>query len=87
MHERDMGRDLDACFQTQGVCFRLFLRVVILLDKVIGLYRPTNDRNVGLSAEFPLFEELLEDVGGSQIPTPLLGKLTPPKVLQKLEKS
>lgn len=84
MHERDMGRDLDACFHTQDVCFRLFLRVVILLDKVISLYRPSNDRNVGLSAEFPLFEELLEDVGGSQIPTPLLGKFAPCKVLQNL---
>jgi len=74
MHERDMGRDLDACFQTQNACFRLFLRIIVLLDKVIGLYRPSNDRNCGLQAEFQLFEEFLEDAGGSQIPTPLLSK-------------
>jgi hypothetical protein len=80
MHERDVGRDLDACFHTQNVCFRLFLRVVMLLDGVIGLYRPSRDRNSRLSSEFPLFEELLEDVGGSQIPTPLLGKFNPPKL-------
>jgi Fungal specific transcription factor domain len=80
MHERDMGKDLDACFQTQNACFRLFLRIVVLLDKVIGLYRPSNDRNFGLQAEFPLFEELLEDVGGSQIPTPLLSKRGSPQL-------
>ncbi len=74
MHERDLGRDLNACFQAQNVCFRLFLRVAMLLDNVIGLYRPSDEKDVGPSAEFPLFEELLDDVGGAQIPTSLLSK-------------
>jgi hypothetical protein len=77
MHERDMGRDLDACIQKQNVCFGLFLRVIMLLDKAIGLYRPNSDGTAGWSADFPLFEKLLDDFGGSQIPTHLLSKLTP----------
>jgi hypothetical protein len=87
MHERDMGRDLTACFQTQNICFRLFLRVVMLLNEVICLYRPSNDKNAESSAEFPLFEGLLEDFGGSQIPTPLLGNFNPPIFLSSYHKS
>jgi hypothetical protein len=87
MHERDMGRDWTACFQTQSVCFRLFLQVVMLLDEVICLYRPSNDKNAESSAEFPLFEGLLEDAGASQIPTPLLGNSNPPIFLSSYHKS
>jgi hypothetical protein len=74
MHERDIGRNLEACFQKQNVCFRLFLRVIALLDNIICLYRPNGDRNLGTSAVFPLFEQLLEETGGSHVPTSLLSK-------------
>jgi Fungal specific transcription factor domain len=74
MHERDFGRDLEKCFQKQQPCFQLFLRVVTVLDKVIDLYRPTADQTVsGWEDNFPSFDELLDQSGGHQIDTPLLG--------------
>jgi hypothetical protein len=60
MHERDIGRDLEACFSQQEPCFQLFLRTVSLLDKVIGLYRPRQDPSVMPEHDFPLFEDLVE---------------------------
>jgi hypothetical protein len=76
MHHRDFGMDLESCFQRQDSCFQAFLRVIMLLDTVINLYRPATDRNVlGWEGEFPPLEELLATSGGSQIPTPLMGEL------------
>jgi len=40
MHERDLRKDLTCCFEEQEPCFRVFLKVIELLDKVIDLYRP-----------------------------------------------
>jgi hypothetical protein len=75
MHPRDFAKDLELCFQRQDSCFQVFLRVVMLLDTVINLYRPANDQNApGLEGEFPSLEELLAASGGSQIATPLLGE-------------
>jgi hypothetical protein len=34
MHERDLRKDLDLCFERQDPCFRVFLKVIQLLDKV-----------------------------------------------------
>ena len=74
MHERDIGRDLESCFRRQTPCFHLFLRVIMLLDRVIGLYRPRADKSIGWKGEFPLFEELLVSSDEPPIPTTLLGK-------------
>ncbi|KAG4439878.1 hypothetical protein IFR05_004654 [Cadophora sp. M221] len=69
MHERDLRKDLDLCFQQQDPPFRLFLEVVALLDKVIELYRPlalSGDPPV-LGWEFPAFENIVLRCGGSHI--------------------
>ncbi|KAH6709444.1 hypothetical protein BKA61DRAFT_614263 [Leptodontidium sp. MPI-SDFR-AT-0119] len=69
MHERDLRKDLDLCFQQQDPPFRLFLEVTALLDKIIELYRPlslSGDAPV-LGWEFPAFEDIVLRCGGSHI--------------------
>jgi hypothetical protein len=73
MHERDIGRNLESCFRRQKPCFQLFLRLILLLDKAIDLYRPRSDKSIGWTGDFPLFEELLVNSDECHIPTPLLG--------------
>lgn len=75
LHERDHRKDLDQCFQQQEPPFRLFLEVIVLLDKVIELYRPLAlSGNVPiLSWDFPAFEDLVLGCGCSHIGTIALG--------------
>ncbi|PGH13103.1 hypothetical protein AJ80_06475 [Polytolypa hystricis UAMH7299] len=73
MHERDIGRDLPSCFQEQADCFRLFLQIVLLLDKVISFYRPTAAPDcTGWESDFPAFEDLLCSSGAMSVPSHLL---------------
>lgn len=68
MHERDMREDLEECFQQQDPCFRAFLEVVSLLDRIIVLYRPQSipaDMAI-LELAFPSFEEIALKCGGAQ---------------------
>jgi hypothetical protein len=76
MHERDIRKDLEDCFQQQQPCFRLFLEIIMLLDKVIDLYRPmaNSGESQSLGWEFPAFEDVVMKCGGSQIGTSALGK-------------
>jgi hypothetical protein len=74
MHERDFDKDLEACFSEQEPCFQLFLRTVLLLDKVISLYRPEKDVIVSWEHDFPLFEDLVERSNALSVKSRLLGK-------------
>ncbi|KAK0118980.1 hypothetical protein ONS95_007847 [Cadophora gregata] len=77
MHERDLRKDLDQCFQHQQPSFRLFLEVITLLDKVIELYRPvavSGDTPV-LSWDFPAFEDMVLKCGSSHIGTTALASI------------
>ena len=73
MHERDIGANLDQCFEQQGPYFRLFLHVILLLDKIIELYRPLSANESRIEIDFPSFEDLVTRCPGSHITTPLLG--------------
>ena len=74
MHERDIRTSLDQYFEHQQPCFRLLLHVILLLDKVIELYRPSSSADeLELEIEFPSFEELVTRCASTQIATPLLG--------------
>ncbi|PVH88399.1 hypothetical protein DL98DRAFT_580807 [Cadophora sp. DSE1049] len=75
MHERDLRKDLDQCFQLQEPSFCLFLEVVTLLDKVIELYRPLalSGEAPVLGWEFPAFEDIVLKCGSSHIGTMTLG--------------
>jgi len=77
MHERDISKDLNQCFKEQEPCFRVFLEVIVLLDKVIDLYRPLASPGAPatLNWDFPSFEEVVLNCGGSQIGTSALGML------------
>ena len=72
MHERDLGRKMDWCFEQQSPCFRLLLRVTELLDKVIQLYRPSPVES-DYDAGFPAFESILTKSAATNIQTSLLG--------------
>lgn len=73
MHERDIRIDLEQCFEHQEPTFRLFLRVIMLLDKVIALYRPSG--NPDLDQNFTSFEDIVISCGASHIGSSSLGML------------
>ncbi|KAH7417121.1 hypothetical protein BKA64DRAFT_701907 [Cadophora sp. MPI-SDFR-AT-0126] len=77
MHERDLRKDLDQCFEHQEPSFRLFLEVVTLLDKVIELYRPLalSGEAPILGWEFPAFEDIALKCGSSHIGTTTLASI------------
>lgn len=75
LHERDLDRPLDECIAAQPPCFRLFMRLVQHLDRVITLYRP---RQPFVLIELPVLESLIMDTGTEKLPTPLLGNALPP---------
>jgi hypothetical protein len=75
MHDRDIRKDFELCVEQQESCFRLFLQVVVLLDKVIDLYRPSNNPDSdALDEAYPSFEDLVVRFDGSQIGTTSLSK-------------
>jgi hypothetical protein len=76
MHERDLRKDLELCFEQQDPCFRVFLKVIELLDKVIDLYRPLppSGDQPRPNWDFPVFEDVVTSCGGSQVSTSALGK-------------
>lgn len=74
MHERDYGRDIELCIKSQDPTFQLLLKVVLLLDKVIALYRPCADENKrSWETDFPSFEDLLGTIGPIRAGAHLLG--------------
>lgn len=75
LHERDIDRDLDDCINKQPPCFRLFLRVVQLLDGVIELYRPKKNRQAE-SIDLPVFEGMALDAGAAKSSPRILGEFT-----------
>lgn len=76
MHERDSGRDLEACLKQQTDYFQLFLRVVLLLDRIIDLYRPLPEGgSTGWESDFPAFEDLVYSSCSPRTSSHLVGAL------------
>lgn len=73
MHERDVERSLQQCFDAQKPAFRLVLHVVELLDRAIELYRP-GDTSKEFEGCFSLFEDLILKCDASDLPTNQLGE-------------
>lgn len=74
IHERDVGWDVNECIAAQAPPFRLFLMIVGLLDKVIGLYRPGNRQENDIVIELPIFEQMILDAGAARVSSACLGK-------------
>ena len=75
MHQRDIGRNLEECADQQQTPFRLLLRVIILLDRVIDMYRPMlSPDEAEWEGDFPLLEDLLVRCAASLVPTTLLSE-------------
>ncbi|KAI0838571.1 hypothetical protein F5Y06DRAFT_49681 [Hypoxylon sp. FL0890] len=75
IHERDVGWDIDDCIAAQAPPFRLFLMIVALLDKVIGLYRPGNRQEKEFITELPIFEQMILDAEATRVPSSCLASL------------
>ena len=74
MHERDGRKDMAECFDQQPPTFRLFLQVIMLLDKIIDLYRVTSCIDpVAVEFSYPSFEDLVMRCEGESISTWSLG--------------
>lgn len=74
LHRRDFGRDLASSIAAQEGCFQLFLRTIVLMERVIEIYRPSE---IGIwNGPFPSFEDLLQEVGTSDTPVHLIGNVT-----------
>lgn len=75
IHERDVARPLQSCFDAQQPPFRLFLDVVALLDRTIALYRPSvMNKESTDDDDFILYEDLLARHEGSGLPVAQLGQ-------------
>lgn len=75
MHERDVRKDMNECFEQQPPTFRLFLQIIGLLDKVIDLYRVTSSLDpIMMEFSYPSFEDLVLRCDGESINTWSLGK-------------
>lgn len=87
LHERDMRQDIPHGIKRQEPCFRLFLSIVQLLDKVIDLYRPTRDMPEAKSIEMdiPTYEAMILDAGAASIASPLIGTCRVPPPLSRDE--
>jgi len=60
MHERDIGMDLDKCFEVQRPAFRLLLAVISQLDQVIDLYRPhSTSKGATIESNYPQFDDIV----------------------------
>ncbi|KAI2607828.1 hypothetical protein GGR54DRAFT_619736 [Hypoxylon sp. NC1633] len=75
IHERDVGWNLDNCIAAQAPPFRLFLMIIALLNKVIGLYRPGNRQGKETVIELPIFEQMILDAGAARISSSCLASL------------
>ncbi|KAJ5644134.1 uncharacterized protein N7484_006641 [Penicillium longicatenatum] len=81
LHRRDFGRDLPSSIAAQEGCFQLFLRTIVLMERVIEIYRPAE---IGIwNGPFPSFEDLLQEVGTSGTPVHLIGNSNPIERLTK----
>ncbi|ROV88861.1 hypothetical protein VMCG_10194 [Cytospora schulzeri] len=67
LHERDTDRDLDKCIAAQEQpAFRLFMRVAVMLDRVIWIYCPCSKGDE--TVEMPVFESMIMDSGAEKLP-------------------
>lgn len=56
--------------------FEAWLKISHILNKVIDLYRPTNDMSIrGWEDPFPPLEEMIDEVGGWRLPASLLATI------------
>lgn len=74
MHERDLRTDFSECIDSQSPAFKLFLKVVQILDRVIALYRPQHDTTPPEpDIEIISFEELADQCDITVISAASLG--------------
>jgi hypothetical protein len=75
MHERDIGMNLDKCFEVQKPAFRLLLSVIRQLDQVIDLYRPHSTSNgAAIESNYLHFDDIVVSAQCTNLNARLLSK-------------
>jgi len=74
IHERDMSVTPVERSREQLPGHRVFVKIAALLDKVIALYRPNCVDTEIPMAEFPLYEDILADCDGLELPSRITGR-------------
>lgn len=75
MHPRDIGRNVTDAILAQQPAFQLLLWIVVLLDKVIEIYRPHSELETFPESDFPLFEDLIDKTNAGNVNSRFLGKI------------
>lgn len=75
MHATDLGKSAAVCSQNQAPGFKTLVYVAVLLDRVIGLYRPDAYAVEIPDVDFPTFDEILAECGATQLPSHMLASL------------
>jgi hypothetical protein len=84
IHERDIGRNIQASIVQQEGCFRAFLVICGLLEEVTGLYRPTHmSRASNDNFVLPPFEDLVNNADAVRCYPHLLGQFSQLRRLRK----
>lgn len=75
IHHQDMDAQIADTFAEQGPPFKLHIRIVQFLDRVISKYRPqSSDSDDLLLAEDTLFEDMVRETGSVEVSSSILGK-------------
>ncbi|KAF2164724.1 hypothetical protein M409DRAFT_67821 [Zasmidium cellare ATCC 36951] len=75
MHEADMAKVPKEEASNQQPEFKVLISIAMLLDKVIGLYRPGASSVEISDDDFPSFEEILEECSATDSPSHLIATL------------
>lgn len=73
MHDCDNRSDMRDFFERQAPPFRLYLQVLVLLDKIFAMYRPGAAAGIEYTEQFPSFEDLVMKCEADTIGTWALG--------------
>jgi len=74
MHDEDNRSDMRDSFNDQAPAFRLYLRIVLLLETIMPFYRPGAVAGVEYIEHYPSFEDLVVECEADSIGTWALGE-------------
>jgi len=74
MHDEDNRSDMREHFKTQSPAFRLYLRIILLLEKIMTFYRPGAAIGVEYVEQYPSFEDLVVECQADAVGPWALGK-------------
>lgn len=80
MHAADMAGSPIDCVGENHRAFKVLVNIAILLDEVIGLYRPGSSTFEIPDEDFPDFEDIVDRCGASEVPISLQSECANPLI-------